>query len=427
MRWLWFVLCLALPAWGGCEPPTTHQTGLTVRDGYLDFMTPSVVKDLKTRLPRVGDTETETRLKAADTIWYDEESMVYLYQDSIEVVVGGRANCVGREVGETNTLPAIHKLVNYFGPDYRFMFPFRTAAGTDDVTNVKVINFWSPPLKGGRALPVKYWRPTGRGRWNWTFPVGTLFGEVLLEKGPDGNYYAFEVRTRKRYLDGWEVNAFRPFPRAEDLANAIEAEEPDWGMSVDLRKLVTHLRNPATLVPDRMESKPYGKIFPTIEGAIDPLPGIANTQLIATLLSKTVFVSAEGKIWKENGKLQSYAAGSQADFHIVPKGYKMGLIPVNEVSCARCHSETGRRLGDLEFDIQLYGEVWGEDRIFTWHLFEPNPNIFGTYDDADKSRVVNPRLLTAKLLVNEKPASGDPDYKPLPGVFKPESRRRAHE
>ncbi len=424
MRWLLILLCVTTQVWARCAPPSTQQTGLTVRDGYLDFMTPSVAASLKARLPRLADGEIDSRMRAADTMFYDEESMVFLYQDSIESVVGGRANCVGRQVGEDNAgNPAIHKLVNYFGSDYKFLFPFRTAAGTDNVTNVRVVNFWSPPLKSGRALPVKYWRPTSRSRWYWTFPVGTLFGEVLFEKGPDGNLYAFEVRIRRRYLDGWEVNVFRPFARAEDFAQAIINEQPDWSMAMDLRALVNHLRTPSTLVPKRMESKAYGKIFPAIDGALDPLPPVNNPQLIADLLAKTVFVSTEGKIWKENGKLQTYAPGSQADFHIVPKNYEMGLIQVNEVSCNRCHSETGRRLGDLEFDIQLYGEVWGEDRIFTWHLFQPNPRIYNTFDDADQSRVVNPRLLTAKLLVNQQPSAGDPDYKPLPGVYKPENRR----
>ena len=105
----------------------------------------------------------------------------------------------------------------------------------------------------------------------------------------------------------------------------------------------------------------------------------------------------------------------------------MGLIPVNEISCNRCHSETGRRLGELEFDIQLYGEVWGEDRIFTWHLFEPHRYIYDTWDDTDGSRKVNPKMVAAKLLQNQTPSSGDPDYKPLPGAFKPEAKRRFHE
>lgn len=428
MRWLPVLLCFASQAWGLCEPPSTQPTGLTVKDGYMDFLSPSELQPLKVRLPSVGDAEVESRMQSPDTMWYDEESMVFLYQDSIETVVGGRANCVGRKVGEANVaIPAIHKLVNYFGPDFRFGFPFRTAAGTDDVTNVKILNFWSPPRRNGSVLPVKYWRASARSRWNWTFPVGTLFGEVLFERGSDGNWYVFEIRTRKRYLDGWDPNVFRPFPRAEDMAKAVEAIEPDWYMSTDLRGLVRFLRDSSTLVPHRLESPAYGPLFPPVNGALDPLPAIQNEGLIRTLLTKTQFVSTEGKIWKENASLQTYAPGSQSNFHIVPKNYKMGLIPVNEVSCNRCHSETGRRLGELEFDIQLYGEIWGEDRIFTWHLFEPNPRIYDTWDDADVSRKVNPKMMTARLLINQNPGAGDADYKPLPSAYKPETRRRSHE
>src|SRR5690606_32497143 len=107
-------------------------------------------------LPQVADSEVNDILHGEDTMWYDEDSMVFLYQDSIETVTGGRANCVGRDVGERNAdNPAIAKLMNYFGPDYRFMFPFRTAAGTDNVTNSRVINFWAPPQKNGQTLPVR--------------------------------------------------------------------------------------------------------------------------------------------------------------------------------------------------------------------------------------------------------------------------------
>src|SRR5205814_1001992 len=103
---------------------------------------------------------------------------------------------------------------NYFGPDYKFMFPFRTVAGTDNVKNIKTLNFWLPPRQGNQALPVKYWKLSSRGRWRWAFPVGTVFGEVLYEKSPSGRWLPFEVRTRKRYLDGWDVAMFRPFKKA---------------------------------------------------------------------------------------------------------------------------------------------------------------------------------------------------------------------
>jgi len=95
------------------------------------------------------------------------------------------------------------------------------------------------------------------------------------------------------------------------------------------------------------------------------------------------------------------------------------MIAVNDVSCNRCHSEVSRKLGEFEFDIQLYGEIWGEDRIFTWHLFKDHRLIYNAYDDQDGSRQINSKMIQANLLLKGKPSGGDPDYKVLPSAFKP--------
>lgn len=408
---------------GACEYKAP-QGGLTTRDGFVEFIAPATLDPLKAALPKLEREDLDQVMRAGDTMWFDEESMVFLYQDSVEVVVGGRANCVGRKVGERNQGSVIGKLMNYFGPDYRFKFPFRKAAGTDDVTNVKVLNFWAPPKKNGKALPVKWWQESSRGRWHWVFPVGTVFGEVLYEQAPNGQWIVFEVRTRKRYLDGWEPNLFRPYPTADSLAAAITQRRPQWARTPDLQRLVAQLRNKDSLVATRLVSEAYGKVFPPVDGALDTLPDVTDKDLIVELLTQAPFKSVEGAIWKENGKgLETYGPASAGDFNVVPKGYKMGMIQTNEVSCNRCHVETGHPLGDFEFDIILYGEVWGEDRIFTWHLFEPNQYVFDTWDDRDvPSRKVNGRMAQANLLKQERVASGDPLYKVLPIPYTPGNR-----
>ncbi len=412
-----FISTHAFASGPGCEP---HQPipNLEVRNGFTDFMADSDLVVVKSALPTVANVDINAAMRGADTMWYDEASMVFLYQDSVESVVGGRANCVGRMVGERNRDNVIGKLLNYFGPDYKFLFPFRKAAGTDNVTNSRVVNFWLPPKKDGRVMPVKYWKQSNRGRWHWVFPVGTLFGEVLFQKGPDGNLYPFEVRTRKRYLDGWAVDMFRPFTSADALANAIVAKRPEWEDNAKLKAAVTHLRTKTNLTRNTMHSVAYSAVFPDIVGALDIIPDIGEARVIAELLRDTTFQSVEGKIWKEGGGLETYAPGSGADFGIVPKGYEMGMIPVNEVSCNRCHVETAHPLEDFESDLQLYGEVWGEDRTFTWHLFEPNDYIFDTWDQSDSpTRRVNPRLTQANLIIAQRPAANDPDYKQLPVPF----------
>lgn len=405
-----------------CQYYDPGTANLAVRDGYLDFIAPEKLAPFKVRLPKLEDSTFDSALHSNDTIWYDERSMVFLYQDSIEVVTGGRANCVGRKIGEDNqNNPGIAKLMDFFGSDYRFLFPFRTAAGTDEVSNIHLLNFWVPPTKNGKRLPVKYWKLSSRGRWRWAFPVGTIFGEVLYEQASNNQWYPFEVRIRRRYLDGWDVNVFRPFRTAAELSQAIRWYRPDWDTNPNLTEVVNHLNTNTNLVPSKMVSKAYGSVFPTINGHLDVIPEIQDKYLVMELLTQRTFNSTEGAVWKENGSAQTYAPGSAGTFSVVPKNYQMGLIPVNEVSCKRCHSETGRRLYDFNFDIQLYGEIWGEDQIFTWHLFEPHEKIWGPWDDNDGSRKVNSRLVRAHLVENQKPTDSDVDYKPLPTAFKPES------
>ena len=185
--------------------------------GLVNFMDIAEISAIKSSLPKINNTKLNNIMHHDDTVWYDEDSMVFSYQDSVETVVGVRANRVGRETGELNrNNPAISRLMNLFGEDKKFRFPFRGAAGTDDVEGVKVVNFWLPPQENGNYLPVKWWQASRRGRWHWTFPNGTTFGEVLMIASPRGEWLPFEIRTRTRYSHGWEV----------DLLSLIHISEP---------------------------------------------------------------------------------------------------------------------------------------------------------------------------------------------------------
>lgn len=388
---------------------------LSARPGHVDFMEASKLKPLKEALPNVTDKVIQNILKSPDTMWYDEESMVFAYQDSIETVVGLRANSVGRIVGEANRdSPDISRLLNFFGEDERFRFPFRTAAGTDDIADLKVVNFWSPPRNTfNKVIPVKWWKKSPRGRWHWVFPINTTFGEVLYQKSSSGKYYVFEIRIRKRYQNGWDVDVFRPFRKSTELVRAIQKLRPDWKKKQNLVKVIDHLKDRSTLQDVRLDSKPYEKALDPIEGSLDYLPDFQDEPLVIDLLTKFTFQSTEGRIWKENATQETYAPSSNSSFSVVPKNYKMGLIPVNEISCNRCHDQTGRGLGDFDGKVILYGEIWGEDRAFTWHLFKPNPGMYNTFDDADGSRIINPKLVDAGLILQKKPSANDPLYFPL--------------
>jgi hypothetical protein len=391
-----------------------NKDQLAVRPGHaLDFIDPARLAPFKAALPKVDDAAVQAVLNDPDTMWYDELSMIFTYQDSQGDPRGLRANRVGYDVGvNTPDVPDIHELVNYFEPNH-FKAPFKSAFGTAavDERDVYLLNFWHLPTANGAAIPVKYWQHGGDGdsRWRWTFPIGTVFGEVMMVRAPDdGSWHPFEIRTRKRYAAGWSVNAFRPFLKAGDLAAAIRAARPTTSGAGDLAVLIAHLTSGAGLERHTLAAAPvYAAAVPAISGALDYLPETRDYALIKELLQTTTFKSAEGSVWSEGDGLETYAPSTRAAFSIVPQGYEGGVMAVNEDNCNRCHDQTGRMLGDLDGRVVLYGEIWGEDRIFTWHLFDAG---FDAFTVSDGSRRINPRLVQAKLVESGRPAAGDARY-----------------
>ncbi|MCX6116962.1 MAG: hypothetical protein NT027_05435 [Proteobacteria bacterium] len=394
-----------------CLAYAKNSGPLKVENGYVQFIDDRELSLSLKNLPSVNDPSIDGILHDPKTMWYDEASMIFSYQDSFgnpEGPEGLRANRVGYDVGSTNSVPDIRALTEYF--DFgKFKFPFAIAAGGHDKSNVYVLNFWSAPRdESGAVLPVVWWK--SGSHWHWTFPVGTTIGELLLIRDDSqSEMFAFEVRSRTRHLDGWKTDIFRPFTAATDFANAIKDARPNW-QNTDLLQLVNHLEDSSNLVPAKLETKPYKAIFPTVNGFYDVMPGTSDTDMIKSFLKTRVFQSAMNKVWKENGAGRTYAANTNAGFHIVPQGFIAGLLESSEASCQRCHNQAGRPLGQLDGRVVLYGEIWGEDEIFTWHPFKPIVDMFSV---SDGSRIVNPKMEAAGLVQQRKPQSGERFYKEI--------------
>lgn len=384
------------------EPPATQDAT------PVDIMDPTRVRELKALLPTVDDAALTAVLQSNQTMWYDAESLKHVYQDSVTPVLGVRANAIGR------TLAVDGQLV--FDTKERFHFPFGITAGLDQSPNIYIANFWALPARDGKLLPVAYYEDRTT-RWRWMFPVGTYFGEVMFLKDAAGQLHAFEIRTRKRYTDGWAVNAYRPFTTAAGLAAAVIDKRPTWEAAPNLRALIGALRNPQTLTPKTLTSEYFSATFDRVDGALDYLPDFGDDDLVKELLHTTPFASAEGKIWKQSNGKETYAASTKARFSIVPRDYEGGLFPVNEVSCNRCHQDTGRQIGEFSFYSLLYGEIWGEDRIFTWHLFDESGNFGGAFD---RNRILNRQFVAAGLIERYRGGADHPAtlYKELPRRFK---------
>ena len=396
-----------------CTAETRGHPELATENGYLDIIAPDELAPFRAALPPLGDSTIDAVLHGANTIWYDESSFVFTYQDSFGNPKGLRANRVGYDVGSTNSHPDIRALTEYFKLQ-KFKFPFAVTAGATFHENVYAQYFWSPPVdEDGDVIPVRVWK--NASHWQWVFPTGTVMGEVLHIQAPDdGQWFAFEVRSRTRTLTGWDTGIFRPYVQATNLATAIKTKRPTWQQVPALTALVEHLEADDSLTPHTMTAPNYEALFPALDGAMDYLPDADDTALIKELLSGVTFQDAMGQTWKHTDALTTFAASTQSGFHIVPKDYPAGMFENSENGCRMCHEQTSRPLNNLDPRVVLYGEVWGEDEIFTWHPFGIDTSAFGV---ANGNRYLNPRFSAAGLVQMGAPSVTSTTYKALPKPY----------
>lgn len=391
-----------------CATPVT----IPLAGRPFDLMPQARLAEVATRVPCIVHGAVRETVESLQTFWYDKASLVPGYQDSfgdnIETPIGFRPNTI--DPGLINlAVPGGHAQI--FQSLGTFHFPFGTPIGPVD--NVKVFDFWRPGNDAdGKPLPVVHWQRDPNGythRVEWMFPAGTVFGEALF-LDENGTLYPFEIRTRTRGVDGWTNDIYRPFPRATDLADAIEKA---GGTSTALTALVAQLRG-TTLVPYQLKNTNFPGAFPTRDSGIDVLPALsgADADLIHQLMMTTPFRSARGIPWKEAGGKVAYAAGASGRGNIVPKGYNAAAVEVSEASCDVCHRDAGRPFETWYDNILAYGELWGNDEVFTWHPFtaanfvDAQGKVVGFNHD---NRVIRADMKAAGLVVPYKPAIHPPN------------------
>jgi hypothetical protein len=249
-------------------------------------------------------------------------------------------------------------------------FPWKGPAGLDESDNAQTIKFVVLP----DDQPILWWRERMRfdshpeGTFRWIYPVGTVFGELLTIKNPDGWDYTFELRTRTRMAKSWAVNVFRPFANPDELAERIKKLEPNWR---DNGPFVEWLQRDELNVSRLNNSHPR-TIFDRT-ALVDPLPSL-QPLLVAKLLTETPFKSVLGQSWRHSlqSDAEAYAPTAATAFHIVPKNYGGGFMEVTSRKCMSCHETTGMHADDFQFGRDWYGRVRGSDGIFSFHIFEPS-------------------------------------------------------
>ncbi|HEU0030435.1 MAG TPA: hypothetical protein VFQ53_07380 [Kofleriaceae bacterium] len=387
--------------------PCTTPAQLATTGRVLDLMPAQRLAEIAAAMPCVVDGPVKSVVESPRTLWYDKQSLVPGYQDSfgdnVVTPIGMRPNTIDPELIDL-AVPGGHAQI--FSELGSFHFPFGHPIGP--VEQVRVVDFWQLPEGNGAPLPVVYWRRDPNEythRVEWMFPKGTVFGELLLI-ADGGALVPFEIRTRTRTLEGWAVDVLRPFLRAVDLADAIEAR----GLhSAGLDALVAQLRAD-TLDAYQVSATHFAGAFEPRDSGIELLPALDGDDAAAVreLMRTTAFRSARGIAWKTSGDRVAWAAGARGAGSIVPAGFNAAAIEVSEPSCDTCHRDAGRPFETWYDNILAYGELWGNDEIFTWHPFttarfvDGAGHVVGFNHD---NREIRPDMVAAGLVAPYVPAN----------------------
>ncbi len=366
---------------------------------------------VKAALPKVGWPKLQSLFGDAHTYWYDATSMQPSYQETGSPGGGARDNAHWHDLiadtGSTdpNTNPEVGAKAVYDETNKHWRFPVATTAGADNSTNLYTVDFlWLPIDASGNtvAIPISTASDSLHLWWQWQFPNGTLLGEVLFVQN-GSTLLPCEVRTRERFPAGWATNVFRPFPEAAGLVAAIKAARPTWATSPSLSALVLQLQSSTTFTPLTLTATGLTGSF-NQTGVLDQLPDFGDDALVTQLLTTTTFVSAYQAVWRQTGdQTQQAFAPSTAttNLSIVPNNYQAGLIAVNETSCSRCHALTGQELANWYPGLTLYGDVWGTDNVFTFHVFDESyyPDLdLDNGNGVQDNRHMNPALVAMGMI-----------------------------
>jgi len=366
---------------------------------------------IKAALPEVAWPRLQSIFGDAHTYWYDHAAMQPSYQETGSPGGGARDNADWHDLiadtGSTDpdTNPEVGAEAIYDETNKHWRFPVAGTAGVDNSTNFTTANFLSLPVDStGTTVPIPISTATDSLHkwWAWQYPNGTIVGEVLfIEDGT--NLLPCEVRFRQRFPAGWATNVFRPFPEASSLSAAIKSARPTWSSTPALAALVAQIDGSTGFTPLELTATGLTGTFDQA-GFLDPLPDFGDDDLVRQLLTTTTFIAAYDAVWRQSADQtqQAFAASTSATtLSIVPNNYQAGIIQVNETSCTRCHQETGVELANWYPGLTLYGDVWGTDNVFTFHVFDESyyPDLdLDTGSGVQDNRHMNPALLSMGMI-----------------------------
>ena len=390
----------------GAAPPTTPITSP---------MPAAQLAAVKAALPKVGWPRLQALFADAHTYWYDATSMQPSYQETGSPGGGARDNADWHDLiantgsSDPNSNPAVGAAAVVYDEagQASLEVPGGDDGGGRQLDELHHGGFPSicRSTVGGNIVPIPISTASDSLHlwWQWQFPNGTIVGEVLFITSGT-TLLPCEVRFRQRFPSGWATNVFRPFPEAASLSAAIKSARPAWATTPALTALVAQLDGTAGFTPLTLTATGLTGSF-NQAGYLDELPDFGDDDLVVQLLTTTTFVAAYDAVWRQSADQtqQAFAAATATNNppSIVPNNFQAGLIQVNETSCTRCHELTGQELGNYYPGLTLYGDVWGTDNVFSFHVFDESyyPDLdLDTGSGVQDNRHQNPALLSMGMI-----------------------------
>lgn len=387
-------------------------------------------REFRELVPRLSNEATEQLLREdSNVLYYTIAEMPRSFQFAGN---NGRARTGFRWFGHNfsgDNDPVFHSSLQPHGRggNANVDFPWRAdvPGGTHRCRNVTSFKaMWLPPREDGNGRKPIVWfyqnlpNPISSAgfdpAYGWVFPRGTRFFEFLVQYGPTGYAYVFEIRERERNIDGWSVEVYRPFPTAASLAERIKAVRPAWESQPHLFRLVSHLENADTLESRVLRDRNRTQTAFAVRAGYDAMPAIGDDDLVAELLMTTQFQPCAGYAWKMAGGLTANAAGFEEDtFHVVPSRYDGAFISVDRDGCMKCHESTNVHARLFDQGRGWYGYVSGSDGILSFSIVDVT--AIGVRDN--KPVAWRRELLQNGWLERYDPSRHSTEiYKTIPGV-----------
>ena len=343
----------------------------------VQLMTPQEVAVIRAALPRLEDDERDQQLHSADVVWYDQRVMPPTHQ---------MRNATG--TGRTYFLNSFYNISGDPTDRGRPLhgswvneFPWTQgkpggAHRSTTVSSIKGFDLTGPAIVFERNVRGD---PDLRSRdiiTDWVFKDGSRFWEVIMQRLKiDGELQdvVFEVRVREKAGDGWEVDIFRPFATADQLADALE--ELDGG---DHRtQAISYLRgDDAKTTTERLVDALHDVKFAfDVTTDVLHLPVIDGQHVVGLL--ERPFVSCLGETFYKEATGPVNRTGFA---HIVPNDYDAAHIAATGTSndCMSCHESSGLHGMEHQRTVVFngrrvrrgaYGHIQGSwsDKILSWH------------------------------------------------------------